>query len=424
MKFRSSARDFTRKRALTLEHTVGLTMAMVLNRNGNGYDISAQNYFRELNRELKTKVKPVSHQSVSEARSKLKWEGIEYLLDAANMEHEGLPECQKFRGHITRAVDGTSFFVPRTLELLEHFSCRNTKSEERKTHYPYGLCVAAINVYTGQPVSAIVDDYRASERNLLCRMLKGFAAGDLSLLDRGLGGKDVYFEFHRHKQFFIHRVKTTGERVAGYIQEFLASGCKQQVIRVAILDKTSDREEKMELRLVKGPIDSEGKPIVFVTNLIDKSKYKRNAIIELYRKRWGVETLYNRVKNLLCLEQFHARTYNGIMQEVFANLLALSLAAIAVNAVVVQDQLDPEVELPSFKNATEVVRRHLFSIVDQKITKAKPKAIVKQILREVRAVMYTIRPNRSYPRVSMQPIQGWNLKRSAKLKAFKERIGA
>jgi hypothetical protein len=36
-------------------------------------------------------------------------------------------------------------------------------------------------------------------------------------------------------------------------------------------------------------------------------------------------------------------------------------------------------------------------------------------------VMYPIRPGRSYPRVSMQPIQSWNLKKSAKLKAFAAR---
>ena len=41
LEFRNSPRDFTRNRALTLEHTIGLTMSMTLARNGNGYDISS-----------------------------------------------------------------------------------------------------------------------------------------------------------------------------------------------------------------------------------------------------------------------------------------------------------------------------------------------------------------------------------------------
>lgn len=394
-------------------------MSMTLSRNSNGYDISSQHYFRDLSTGLRRKISPARHQSVSEARGKLGWEAFEFLLDESNLEHDGLTEDLKFEGHITRAVDGTSFFVPRTEELLEHFSPRKTKAEEGETHYPYGLCVAAVNVYTTQPVAAVVDDYNVSERDLLIRMLEKFNPGDLSLLDRGLGGRDIYFEFCKKKQFFIHRVKTSGDRVVTYVQEFLKSGRKQKVITIK-----SERKKKMKLRLILGPADSEGKPIVFATNLIDKDRYKRSDIIELYKKRWGSETLYNRVKNLLCLEKFHARSYNGIMQEIFANLFALSLAAAAVTAVVQEDRLDPEVELPNFKNATEVVRRHLFTIIDQRIEKKKPKTIVKQILKEVRAVMYKIRPGRSHPRVSMQPIQSWNLKKSAKIKTFAERKNA
>lgn len=391
---------------------------MVLGRNGNGYDISSQNYFRDLGAELKEKIKPARHQSVSEARGKLKWEAFEYLLDEANLETDGLAERLKFKGHVTRAIDGTNFHVPRTEELLKYFSSRNTRSEERATHYPHALCVTAMNVYTNQPVAAIVGDYKLSERVLLRKMLSKFRSGDLSLLDRGLGGNAVYFDYEEHGQFFIHRMKASGDRVALYLQEFLRSGQKQKIVRISTVDDESGLKKEMNLRLVLGPLDSEGKPIVFATNLIDKVRYSRCDIIQLYKKRWGVETLYNRVKNLFFLENFHARSYNGIMQEIFANLLALSLTAVAVSAVVVEDRLDPEIELPSFKNATEVVRRHLFSIIDQRIERKKPKAVVKQILKEVRAVMYRIRPNRSHARVSMQPIKKWNLKKSTKSRGF------
>lgn len=394
---------------------------MTLNRNGNGYDISSQNYFRDLNLEVEAQIEPVRHQSVSEARAKLRWECFEYLLSEANLENAGLSKNNKFKGHIVRAVDGTSFITARTDELLEHFSFRNTRSEEGKTHYPYGLCVAAINVFTGQPVCAVVGDYKASERELLKNILPKFSAGNLSLLDRGLGGLKVYFDFDELDQFFIHRAKTTGERVALYIQRFLESGKNQKKTSIELTDKASGKIRKMKIRLILGPIDSEGKPIVFVTNLTDRSRYTRRDITELYEKRWAVETLYNRSKNLLNLERFHAKTYNGIMQEIFANLLVLSLAAAAVDAVVQEDELDPEIELPNFKSATEVVRRHLLAIINCKNTNQSPKALTKQIINEVRAVRYKIRQNRSFPRVSMQPIQSWNLKKSAKIRAFQER---
>jgi len=393
---------------------------MSADRNGNGYDISSQNYFRGLSGHLSEQIDPARRQSVSEARSKLQWQAFEYLLSRANLEEKSLPSWLKFKGHVTRAIDGTSFFTPRTDDLLLHFSPRNTSAEEGETHYPYGLCVAAINVFTAQPVGAIIDDYRISERKLLKRLIDSFKPGDLALLDRGLGGAQVYLDFHEHKQFFVHRAKTTGDRVAAYVQKFLDSDRKQKKTEIVVVAPDSGAKITLELRLIRGPDDSEGKPIVFVTNLLDRKRYPRHEILGLYRKRWSVETLYGRAKKLLCLEKFHARTYNGVMQEIFANLLILSLTAMAVTAVVDEDDVDAEITLPSFKNAVQSVRRHLFSVVDHRIEGVRPKKVMVLILAEVRAVMYPIRPDRSYPRVSKQPIKSWNLKKSAKLRAFSE----
>ena len=389
---------------------------MAADRNGSGYDISSQNYFRDLAREIDEDLVPARKQSVSQARAKLSWEAFEFLLSRANMEEQGLPRRLTFKGHITRAFDGTSFYTPRSEELLTHFSPRNTKAAEGETHYPYGLLVTGINVFTGQPVKAAVDDYRVSERDLLLRLIDQCAAGDLALLDRGLGGGRIYAAFDVRKQFFIHRTKTSGERVAKYVQKFLASGKRQKKITITVTDESGE-EVRIKIRMIRGPKDSDGKAIVFVTNLLSKSHYTWQDIVELYQRRWTVETLYGRVKNLLALEKFHSRSYNGVMQEIFANLLVLSLAALAVAAVVDEDGIDVREQLPSFKNAAESIRRHLFAIVDHRI-EGKRREIVAAILAEVRHVMYRIRPGRSYARVSMQPIKSWNLKKSAKIAAF------
>ena len=81
-----------------------------------------------------------------------------------------------------------------------------------------------------------------------------------------------------------------------------------------------------------------------------------------------------------------------------------------VNAVVEEDKIDPKIELPNFKNVTEVIRRNIFAIIDRKITNQRPRELADQILRDVRAVKYKVRPGRSYQRVSIQPIKSWGLK--------------
>jgi hypothetical protein len=230
--YRKKPTYFTREGKLGLGHTMGMTLSMTAARNENGYAISSQNYFRALGKERKERIDPARKQSVSEARSKIGWGAFEFLLSAASLKPDELPPHLRFHGHVTRAVDGSSFFTPRSEDLLKHFSPRKTGAEEGETHYPYGLLVTAVNVYTAQPVSACVGNYRESERAGLRRLIQGFDIGDLALLDRGLGGTEIYIDFNNLGQFFIHRTKTSGDRVVAYVQDFIRSRQRSRSFRL------------------------------------------------------------------------------------------------------------------------------------------------------------------------------------------------
>ena len=397
-------------------------MHMCLQRNGNGYSISSMNYFGELGRHAANK------QSVSNARNKLHWQAFEYLLHQANLERTGLPEDMQYKSMTVYAIDGSSFFLPRTPELLAVFTSRETgrPHKKAKTHYPYGKLVTAVNVYTGQPVSAQVDDHHVSERAMVLRMIRGFLPGTLSLLDRGLGGRSVFLQFEKLNQHYLNRTVTSGTRCARYVRDFLRSGKPEQLVSLEVEDPELERMVTIQVRLLRGPKDSEHKPIVILTNLLDRKRYGRKSLLRLYRKRWGVETLFNRVKNLIQLERFHARTYNGIMQEIFANLLILSLAATAVSAVIQKKKLDPERVLPNFKSAVETMRRHVHHVIGSRRGRRRLAArqLTKKILMEVARILYPIRPGRSYPRVSMQPIKSHNLAKVKKLREYRRSVRA
>jgi len=392
---------------------------MSANRNENGYDITAQNYFDELGSHSDSELDPITHQSVSEARAKLKWEAFEYLLGRANREKDFNDEQFTYRGHITRAVDGTSMITPRTEDLLSHFTPRiSTKGEG---HYPSLLLVTAINVFTGQVISGKVENHTASERDQLRFMIRHvFNKGDLSLLDRGFPAGWIFLEYKKAEQFYLARLKTTGDRMSVYVRQFLKSKQKSKVITITVMDETTGREVEIKIRLVRGPKDSEGKRIAFATNLIGE-KYSRRSILKLYRERWTVETLYWRVKILLKIERFHSRSYNGVMQEIFANLLVLSLTALIWAATIKKHRLNAKYVVPSFKNAVEVVRRHLFHAIDNKITGTKARVLAKKLILQTGRVLWAKQPGRSYPRVSMQPIKSWNLAKIKKLEEFKNR---
>lgn len=393
---------------------------MAANRNENGYDITSQNYFEELGHYSGEPLEPMTRQSVSEARGKLGWEAFEYLLTAANREEEFRSSRFTYKGHVTRAVDGTYMNAPRTEDVLKYFSPQKTAS--RDGHYPSLLAVTATNVFTGQPIAARIFDHTGSEREGLRFFVRTvFKAGDLSLLDRNFGDPKVFWEFERHEQYHLCRMRAGGVFIPMYVKTFLKSKKKSDIVELSVLDEGTGNEIEIRIRLVRGPSDSEGKPIVFATNLLDEQKYSRKSLLKLYQQRWVTETLYGRVKHLLKVERFHGRSYNSVMQEIFANLLVLSLTVFIWSATILQEKMKPEVIVPSFKNALEVMRRHLFNVIDSTITESEASELAKIILLQTKRVLWLKQPGRSYPRVSMQPINYWATKKTLRLAEFQQR---
>lgn len=426
LEYRLSSGDFTRTRKLPVEHVVGTLLYMSAHRNADGYAISSQNYFSEVSRYVGQDVDPATHQAFSKAREKLDWEALRFLLRQANQDRRLSGARYRYCGHVARAVDGTQLTLPRSEELLEYFEQRS--SSAGLGHYPGALLVTAMNVFTGQAKAARVGNHICSEREQLRSMIElDFSPGDISLLDRGFGGDPVFLCFEDHRQHYLCRMRASGKSNARYVQEFRKSGKKDALICQTVSRKEEGGEKvEIKIRLIRGPKDSEGKRIILATNLLDGRTYTRKSLLKLYQFRWTVETHYGRVKNLLKLEAFHSRSVNGVMQEIFANLLVMSLTALVSLSAAAELKLDPEVAVPSFKNAQSVVKRHLLDAIGvrpRQMTKKKAMETAKQMIKEASRLIWKKQPGRSYPRVSQQPIKVWNLAKTKKVKEFRDANG-
>ncbi len=404
-----------------MEHVVGLVLYMAAHRNSDGYDIASQNYFSELGGYLgNPEIEPVTRQAVSQARGKLDWEAFRYLVREANQDFELASRGFCYRGHVTRAIDGTQLTLPHSDDILDLFERRQTT--RGLGHYPCALLVTALNVFTGQCLAARLVNSTASEREQLLSMLElDFGPGDLALLDRGFAGERVFASFEDHEQYFLCRMPTCEPSAARYVREFVRSGKRDQAVRVRV-ERPDGSETEIQIRLLRGPEDREGNPVILATNLVDRRRYGRKSLVKLYARRWEIETLYGRVKNLLSLERFHAKTANGVRQEIFANLLVLSLTALVVLAAGRKLKLDPECAVPSFKNASSVVQRHLLKAIlsGGRLTKRRSRQIAKTLMDEASRVIWKKQPGRHYPRISKRPISSWNLSKAKKLREYRK----
>lgn len=90
----------------------------------------------------------------------------------------------------------------------------------------------------------------------------------------------------------------------------------------------SSGSEKYTLRVIRFLLPS-GETETLVTNL-SVHEFTDQDIIHLYSLRWKVETVYDGLKNLLCMSTISSKTILTVYQDFYAILAAFNLATFAV----------------------------------------------------------------------------------------------
>lgn len=392
-KFIKEAGGFSRSRKLSLVHTIGHILFLAATRNQNGYEITSQNYFAQYG----SIESAVSRSSLSEARGKIDWKAFDYLLK--DLREESHRDVAKWKGLNVKAIDGTFLTLPATKKILDEFPRR----PKAKTHYPKGILVTAMNVFTGQPLNAVIESHQGSERSCLKRIIDQFEKRDVLLLDRGFEGIEYMAQMQRGGIFFVSRLRAEGAALGAYIRKFISS--KKKTVIVSLKVKREGKEEVLKVRLIRGKRDRKGRPIILATNLLGRSTYKAPEILELYLYRWRIETLYYRSKELLKIETFHAKTVNGVLQEIWANLVILSLMAIMTSLA--KRQVKGSLRHPSFKGALEVIRRNFFFFVSVSRRQKSLVQMLEEMLRQTASITCLKQPGRKNQRISKQSHSTW-----------------
>ena len=150
-----------------------------------------------------------------------------------------------------------------------------------------------------------------------------------------------------------------------------------------------------------------GTDYALATTLLDRRRYSRPALADLYHARWGVQEHYKLVKRLLRLEPFHGQSEDLVLQELWACFTLVAMTRLFANHC--------EAEMPSaagkpplranFNNSLRTVSQHVEWLLLQQ--SAALSTTVDAILRGMDCCRQRERPNRSYPRVSRRPDDRW-----------------
>lgn len=293
------------------------------------------------------------------------------------------------------AIDATSLVCPRSTSTLKSLD-RPHINPWLLAHYPRALVVVAFDVVRRLPLEWVLLPKGRGERAAAEPLLARLQRGDVAILDRGYPARWLLALFVDHGVDLVMRMTAAKAGAWPEVQDFLASGAKAAIVPISL-----GKNRTVMARLIRRN-PPRGRPLrhqrretmVILTTLLPRHGFEAKDIIDLYGKRWGIESLFREMKESFTIERFHARTLVGIQQEIATVLMWMALTATIQSAV--------QAGLPEPRRANRVACREAARIC--LLNAIEGRAInLERLIAEARRHAYTPRPGRSYPRESQLP---------------------
>jgi len=396
---------FTREGVLSPSLLVMLLLFMAADAGRHGYQILLDAFWDQAQSagiELPCERAPAAA-SFCNARKKLRPQALRSMLRTLAA---GLLARQATRWHGLRvfAIDGSRLSVQRSRELWQ--SCGSPIGGGT----PQVQVTTLFELFAEIPLDVDVGPCASAERVQAATHLDCLGPGDLLVLDRGYPSFALLRDLERRGLHFAVRVPCASTFPA--VLQFLASGHSDAQIEIApsweFLRVHRGPCQPLRLRAVRlrGP---DGTPTVILTSLPSK-EFSRADVGRLYRRRWRIEEHYKLLKSEhFGQRQFHAKSFAGVAQEIYAQALLLVVARALAAAA-----LDPP-RAPTLRPSTRIhvkaaiaaVARHLVELLLRRDTD-RLAILVVRLHDQIRRRLQPPRPPRACPRRSFKPSSKWH----------------
>lgn len=399
---RSKATDFTRGGPLTPELLITLILFMAADAGRRGYGLVLDAFWEEANRSgiALACEEPVSAAAFCKARRKIKPQLLVVLL-ATVCNTVGQRHAARLLWHGRRifAVDGMRHNLQRSAELAEHFGVPHGG------HCPQMLVSVLYDVIGRFPVAATIAPGASCERQELLQLLPYLQTGDVLVLDRGYPSFEVVKALTEKGIEVVIRVPKAGSFDA--IQVFQDSGGDDYRVLVHPSPEAARAGvESIEMRCVSLDVGGDD-PWLLLTSL-RRSEVTLSQMKQIYHLRWEIEEFYKLIKcDAFSLRQLHAKSVQGVEQEIRAQLLLTAISRLLqINAAVEHQAAHGDLSAKAgvMAIAGNIVRLLLCDDPERRL------ADHASLLRRLARQRLKRRPGRSCPRRSFKPGPRWNSK--------------
>jgi len=322
---RRSDSDFTRSRILDF-HSVAVLM---LTKGTKSVQLCLNEFIPKLNKMVPT----VSRTAYAKARAKFSHTAFIELNKVAVVEtFYASDQVQKYKGLRILAVDGSKIILPTTDETAEEFGTFRHHNQMAEGQYCSGLASVLYDVLNGICLDATLERGDAYECALVAKHLSHVSVGDLVIFDRGYCTYSTMAVFADSPADFLIRCRRNSFSAVNKM--FEPKSPHDMLVDVKMPEKTHDIDREglpdtIRIRLVRVELDN-GEIEVLATSLTDSKAFPAESFKSLYWMRWGVETLYDLLKNRLVLENFSINSVEGIKQDFYSTIFLTGIEAILV----------------------------------------------------------------------------------------------
>jgi hypothetical protein len=286
----------------------------MLNLNKKSLQIEIDNFMKNIKGENTLFTK----QAFSEARQKVSPNAFIMLKDSVLSRMYKKGNFNTFRGYRLSAIDGSTIELQNTEKLRNAFGF----AENQSARVARARVSCLYDIENKLVLDAQIGHYAKSEREhavIHIKKLKELGKKkDLILFDRGYPSKDLIYLLNEEGIDFLMRTSSQ------FMNEVNEINSDDETVEVVIKKKV------IKLRVVKVRLKS-GMEEILVSSLMEDS-FKKEDLVNLYFKRWGIEVKYDEIKNVLQMENFTGATSIAVEQDFHATIYLSNMASLAAQA--------------------------------------------------------------------------------------------
>lgn len=260
-----------------------------------------------------------------QARQRLPFGFFWQLQRLASGRLAAVEGAERWRGHRTFHIDGSSFSMPDTPELQAEFG--QPGAQAAGCGFPTAHLLVLFGAHTGYLCKAVPAPLRTHDLRHTPAMHAALRPGDVLVGDRAFGS---FAHLALGRQRGLHAVcRLHQRRRRGHRRDRLVEYRKPRQ-RPAWLsaEAYAALPEALTVREVRVRVGTPGgrtRVVTLVTTLLNPWRYPARALAALYGARWAAETNLRHLKETLGLGVLRCQTFPGVMKELAMFVVAYNL---------------------------------------------------------------------------------------------------